>query len=571
MKVKVPKIITVLSVCLLCVLFSFVFFACKDKNDTENGVEEITHVVSFDTDGGNAVASQTVKDGENAVQPIDPEKIGYSFLGWYKEGLETEFVFQSERITVDTTVYAKWNKKEFLINVLDNSAYGVTLSGGALEQCITIDNEFEPILIEENLGYKFLYYSVSGKNYYDNVIDIDFNTVSEDETVNIVCEYATDELPIVNINTENVEINSKINYVDMIFSIENCESELSDIIGGIRLRGNTTSTYPKKPYRIKFDKKQSLFGLEKSKSWVLLADYLDPSCMHNYTAFSLGKELDGLSFTPTPHHVNLYLNGEYEGLYVLCEQIQENSGRIGIEKSIKADMTNLSDYNFYICMDESVINDTDAVLDETYFYLEDYNKYIELKYPEKSDFKSEEQFNAFFNDLKVYVKSVFDNVVQNDYQFISENLDTASLIDYLIIDELMMERDHSYKSFNMYYIGEDNKLYFGPIWDYDWCLFTPWTSQPNSSYDLSDVEYYSNAFFQCVHDTPELYSALKNRYNTISSDILDDFINEIMLYEYSIEQSSILNAQKWYSEMDSDVREKNVVFLTRFLIYRKTF
>lgn len=104
-------------------------------------------------------------------------------------------------------------------------------------------------------------------------------------------------------------IDSKINYTDMSFTISNSNDDLTNVSGGIRLRGNSTRVFSEKPYRIKFDKKQSLFGLAKAKSWVLLADYLDSSGLHNYTALSLGGEMDGLSFTPTPNKVNVYLNG----------------------------------------------------------------------------------------------------------------------------------------------------------------------------------------------------------------------------------------------------------------------
>ena len=456
---------------------------------------------------------------------------------------------------------------EYTVQVVGDLLQAVTLSGGNTTQTVSKDKPFTPITISEKYGYNFLHYVIDGKKFSDNVIN--FSEVNENKTVTVVCEYATDELPIVNINTNGAAINSKTDYTDMTFSIENCDGELMDIAGGIRLRGNSTSGYDKKPYRIKFDKKQSLFGLTKAKSWVLLADYLDPSCLHNYTALTLGDKLDGLSFTPTPHHVNVYINGEYNGLYVLCEQIQENEGRMDIEQKITAEMTDLKDFNFFISMDKSVLGEPDAVLDETYFYLEDYSRYIELKYPEKSDFIDEEQFNSFFTQLKAYVKDLFDGFNNKDIDFINENVNVASLIDYLIVDEIMGERDHVSRSFNMYYVAGEEKLSFGPIWDYDWCLFTPWTGKPNTYYVVSDGMHYSNIFYQCVRNTSELYSRLKTRYNEISTTGLGDFIDGIMLYEYSIAQSLLLNAGKWYAEFDKDIMQKNIIFLNKFLLNRK--
>ncbi|MDE7095810.1 MAG: CotH kinase family protein, partial [Anaeroplasmataceae bacterium] len=367
---------------------------------------------------------------------------------------------------------------------------------------------FEEVLIEENLGYRFLYYVIDGEKYASNVINL--IAVECDTEIMIISDYFTFELPIININTFGNGIDSKINYTDMTFTILNSGSDLIDISGGIRLRGNSTRSLPKKPYRIKFDKKQSLFGLTKAKSWVLLADYLDPSGLHNYTALSLGGEMDGLSFTPTPNKVNVYLNGEYVGLYTLCEQVQENEGRINIEIEITEDMTQLKDYNFFISMDASVVGDEDAILDETYYYIPEYNQYFELKYPEKENFSSEEQFFNFMTDLKAYTKYLLDIFNQRDVERIKSEVNLYSLADFLIIDEIMGETDHKYKSFNMYFtntssLEENGKINFGPIWDYDFCLYSPWTGTPNESFEKEQMEtiFYSNDFYKAMVEIPE--------------------------------------------------------------------
>jgi hypothetical protein len=75
---------------------------------------------------------------------------------------------------------------------------------------------------------------------------------------------------------------------------------------GIRGRGNVTWGYPKKPYRLKFDKKISMFGLGEAKSWVLLANYRDPTLIMNTVAFELGHKL-GFPYTNHAHHVELFV------------------------------------------------------------------------------------------------------------------------------------------------------------------------------------------------------------------------------------------------------------------------
>ena len=66
--------------------------------------------VSFETNGGTAVAAQTVTDGETAAKPADPTKEGYTFAGWYSdEALSTAYDF-TKPVTADLTLYAKWTE-----------------------------------------------------------------------------------------------------------------------------------------------------------------------------------------------------------------------------------------------------------------------------------------------------------------------------------------------------------------------------------------------------------------------------------------------------------------------------
>ena len=424
----------------------------------------------------------------------------------------------------------------------------------------------------EKLGYNFVNWTC-----FDGVEDVEWSFIGYTVTENIVLEanydYATYELPIINIDTNDQGIYSKEDYVDMTFSLENCADELFEVTGGIRLRGNSTKAYPKKPYRIKFDKKQSIFGLAKAKSWVLLADYLDPSALHNHAALTLGNQLPGLEFTATPNKVNVYLNGEYIGLYTLCEQIQENEGRMNIElDEITEEMSSLKDFNFFISMDRSVATDSTAVLDETYFYIEEYNQYFELKYPEKDQFVSDEQFTKFFNELKAYIKEIMDAFANNDAEKIKKETNVNSLIDYLIIDQIMGEVDHQNKSFNMYYtstsnnVDENNKLNFGPIWDYDFALYVgEFTGKPNQNYVVSDRVTFSNLFFKAMINTDEFYAIVKERYQLYAVNAVEDYLDELDNVVSSMSDSIMLNQKKWYYDYDENISKDNIDFLRAFL------
>ena len=431
------------------------------------------------------------------------------------------------------------------------------------------------------LGYKFL-----GWYYIDGDICEEWNfygySITEDIVLTAKWDYATYELPIVNVNTNGAGIYSKEDYTSMTFSIENCDDELIEVSGGIRLRGNSTMQYDKKPYRIKFDKKQSLFGLDKAKSWVLLADYLDPSALHNFTAMSIANELDGLSFTTTPHKVNVYLNGEYVGLYTLCEQVQENEGRMDIEvDEIDPEWTELKQFNFFVAMDASAAADPTAKYGETYFYVEKYDRYFELKYPEKDQFASEEQFERFFEQLQDYMLEMLDTFAAGDFEKIKSETNVNSFVDYFIIDTIMGEHDHGKKSFNMYYTNtsdnpnENGKLNFGPIWDYDWSLNTDWSGVPNNQFDINleifylESDYNPNPYYTVINKIPELYDLVKERYTLYASDVLGNYIDNLDALIDSMSESVELNHTRWYSSLGKDLSNDNIAFLKNYLIARK--
>ena len=427
------------------------------------------------------------------------------------------------------------------------------------------------IKFEEKLGYKFVSYKINDSIFINNKYST--KKLLEDMVIEVTYDYATDEIGIVNIDTDGVSINSREDYVDMTFSLTNTEYEdISLAEGEIRLRGNTTSGMPKKPYRIKFSEKQSIYGLTKAKSWVLLADYLDPSTLHNYIALSLGNDLDGLKFTPTPNKVNVYLNGEYKGIYTICEQIQENKGRIDIEKKVTDQMTSLFDYNFFISMDYPLFDAEDAKNSVDYIYFEDMNKFFELKYPEYGDFKSKDQYNSYVTELRQFIIDVINAFKNKDIDFIESKIDVYSLIDFLLVDEIIGERDHYYKSFNMYFDSKKQKLFFGPIWDYDWVLYTAWTGKPNQDYSIDNAHtiLYSNLFYQYLVDIPQYYEMIKSRYTYVVSNLIQKYIDEYDGIVNGMKISLEMNNKLWYSKY-SNITNKNVDYFKEYLIERKKF
>ena len=96
----------------------------------------------------------------------------------------------------------------------------------------------------------------------------------------------------------------------------------------IKVRGNTTAFGAKKPYTINLDSAKNLFAMGGSSKWVLLADYYDPTLMRNAVALKLAHDM-GFE-APEYKRVEVWVDGEYKGLYLFTEAVEKGKNRLDI-------------------------------------------------------------------------------------------------------------------------------------------------------------------------------------------------------------------------------------------------
>ena len=148
--------------------------------------------------------------------------------------------------------------------------------------------------------------------------------------------YQITDLPTVSFNTPGMaEIKSKEDkhpgsYVAVIS--DGGRTLLVDANAQMKGRGNGSWTFPKKPFQIKFEKKkQPLDAPAKAKKWTLINNYGDKTLMRNKVAYEMSREA-GMPFTPYCTFVDVIYNGEYEGAYQLCDQVEVNLSLIHISE-----------------------------------------------------------------------------------------------------------------------------------------------------------------------------------------------------------------------------------------------
>ncbi len=283
----------------------------------------------------------------------------------------------------------------------------------------------------------------------------------------------------------------------------------------VKVRGNWTTTYDKKPLRIKFTEKQNLLGLNggaEFKNWLLLAAYKDGSMLRDKTALSIAREIlepDGL-YAADAQLVEVQINGEYWGVYLLTEQQQVDNDRIAITEPEQPDYTG-TDIGYLLEFDGYYYNEEPL----QQFHV-DYNDNAPLKpfegdeepkqtitcLPEndddikrdvgmtiKSKINSQEQHDFIANYVNqvyriMYAAAYEDKAYQfnKDYsdiepadqmtpqEAVEAVVNVKSLADAYVIAELTCDADIYWSSFYMdadFGPDGDKKLTFEAPWDFD--------------------------------------------------------------------------------------------------------
>ncbi|MBR2988025.1 MAG: CotH kinase family protein [Clostridia bacterium] len=271
-------------------------------------------------------------------------------------------------------------------------------------------------------------------------------------------------LPTIHINTtDNAPIVSRDEYIGATVSVSGTLDDsifgFSDRSTEVRCRGNYTYTdTEKKSYRLKFTEKVNLFGqgYGPAKSWVLLANHCDKSFLRNHLAFTAGRLLSHIEFCSSSSFVQLYVNGEYAGVYQVVEQHNINDYRINI-----AENPNEIDTDYLIERDSYA--DQDGTEGISYFRIN------RTKYNIKSDYLDSELADDKCEFLRRYFEDTHEAIRNGNRAEVSRYIDLDSFIDTFILQALVKNTDVGYSSFFMVKKAGD-KIYFTCPWDFDLAL-----------------------------------------------------------------------------------------------------
>ena len=391
----------------------------------------------------------------------------------------------------------------------------------------------------------------------------------------------------------------------------------------IKGRGESTFRYEKKPYQIKLEKSTDLLGSGKAKKWILLAMYIDYSLLRNKLTFEMA-EAAGLPYTTRSGHVDLYINREYRGTYLLCEKIEIGANRIPIRNLEKAtEAANelpLPEYKpfgsrrYAISTTKGYQIPTDPE-DISGGYI------VEIDYPHRyggglsgfvtkrgmafnikePQYASKAQVGTIREFMQSYENALFSptGVDSTTGKHYSEFVDMDSLVRKYLIEEISKNYDTN-RSSHYYYKPEDAQsplAFAGPVWDYDSAysnysprgasrLSMPVLSSPLNLGVATDFSM-RHLWWPAAYKQPDFRQAVVDTYHQIYMPLLRTLLGledgsgrllSIDAYAAQIEASAQMNRSRWpivtmwKPPRDSGkTPEENVAFLKDFLQRRMDF
>lgn len=328
--------------------------------------------------------------------------------------------------------------------------------------------------------------------------------------------FTDSNLPIVVINTNNQSIPDDPQIMaDMgiIYNGVSVRNNMSDPFNeyngkvGIEVRGNFSAGLPQKPYRFEtWDINGNsinvpLLGMPSENDWCLLATYNDKSFVRNTLANNLFESMG--HYAPRSVMVEVVLNGEYQGIYQLCETIKRDDNRVDIAKLNPTDIAGREVTGGYILKTDYWDNNNSWQSSYSPIDHPGFDIHLVYNYPAYDEIVPQQKtyIQGFIYDMETALYGPNFTDTANGY---SKYLSTRSFMDYFFVNELARNTDGFKKSCYFYKEKDDSagnigKLKAGPVWDFDWAWKNIWDC---SIFQATDGSGWSHHINDC---SPDIY------------------------------------------------------------------
>ncbi len=405
-------------------------------------------------------------------------------------------------------------------------------------------------------------------------------------------------LPIVVIDTKNQQIPDEPKILCNLKIIDNGPGNMNswlqpgtDFDGqvAIEVRGQSSQMYPKKSYSFELkdsignDLSLPLLGMPKEEDWILHAHYTDKTMLRNALTFYLGSQMG--AWQPRFRYCVVYLNGQYNGIYLLMEKIKRDQNRLDLSRLNNTDIQGTELTGGYIVK----VDKTWGLSPTEYF-----TSFPQIFYPNSRTYNFTYVYpeaDSIVWEQREYIKNYiteFQNVLngsnfKDPYSGYRKYIDVSSFVDFQIIQEFTNNVD-GYRYSTFFHKQKDTrggKLFAGPLWDFDLC----YGNVDYSDYNLSTsgwlyshygiTEVYPMHWWARLMEDPDYARTFILRWQELrqtcfSTEKIMHFIDSIITYlgteiNRNYERWPILGKYVWPNYFVGNTYEEEVNFLKNWI------
>lgn len=298
--------------------------------------------------------------------------------------------------------------------------------------------------------------------------------------------------------------------------------------GMIKARGNTSFHAEQKSYSVNLDSSRSLLGLDSASEWAMIANYENTTHqLKNKIVLDLAERM-GMPYTPDCKFVNVYLNNQYNGLYLLAQKVSADGGSVHLERN---DMqSNISG---------PYLLEYDARYEREPVWFQTEKNNIVIKYPKNI---SSEMLDYIKRHMLKTESSVW---CTNDSKY-QEYIDIDTWTSMYLMQEFFVQQDVEFASFYMYKYADDPLIYAGPVWDFDLAY-----GRIYHGYYLTTAQQTAwlderGGMLGALDNDPYFEEKLIEKYIHVFSPTLKKYLEEEMnAIIDTIVYASWMNSQRW--------------------------
>ncbi len=326
-----------------------------------------------------------------------------------------------------------------------------------------------------------------------------FNVKLSGQSIN---SFSTD-LPLLIIDTNGKSIydepktTGKLKIISNSVGLNHFTDPANDFDGtiGIELRGSSSQGYPQKPYLFETRNSDgsnlnvSILGLPEENDWVLLSNYNDKSLMRNILGYQLFERLG--HYAPRAKLVDVILNNEYQGIYILTEKIKRDKNRVDIANLKEEDIEGEELTGGYIFKIDYWTNDDSWESPYHPINHPDFNVHFVFHDPDWDELVYQQK-NYIENYVTSFEAALYSSNYTDETQGYPNYIDVGSFIDYFLVSEVSRNND-GFKKSRYFHKDKNGKIVAGPVWDFDWawknineCYIFKATDGSGWSYKVND-------------------------------------------------------------------------------------